>query len=291
MELLKKTEEHEQFIFHDKQINHIEDLIAVLKEANDEEYSKYADSEKNDFANWIEHVLNSKDVADKIRTSESKEDTIKVLEEAVTSRKEVATESKDEIISSEPLNKPVSEKTPKEKIEDSMPAPAELNLDKPPAPTDNPIETEKEVKPEEKSAITQPSEPIQTPEENPIEPPKLEEPKLEEPKLGQVQGQDLSKPEIEDKHESAEEPNITEKSDNSTPEPLDPSNIDGLAGTASSVVAPINNMDPNKVQDGANPANFCEHHFMCARKEFLIGLGIGIVIGVIGLQLIRLLIS
>ena len=194
-------------------------------------------------------------------------------------------------MSSEPLSKPVSEETSQEKIGDAMPEPAALNLDKPPAPTDNPAGTEDQVKTKEQQIVTQSTEVIQAPEEKPIEPPKLEEPTVEEPKLGQVPGQDLSTPEIEDKHESIEGPINAEKSDNPTPEPLDPSNLDGSSGTASSVVAPMNTMDPNKVQDGANPANFCEHHFMCARKEFLIGLGIGIVIGIIGLQLIKLLIS
>ncbi|OVE74473.1 hypothetical protein BVX95_02395 [archaeon D22] len=93
MELLKRTDDFEQFVFHDKQINHISDLAAVLKEASEEQYQAYVNQDKNDFANWVEHVLNSPEVANRLRSAVDRNATISIIEEEVSKREKTVEEN------------------------------------------------------------------------------------------------------------------------------------------------------------------------------------------------------
>ena len=109
MELLKTTEDHEQFIFQGKPINTIEVLISILKESTDEQFSHHTDDERNDFASWVEHVFNNKDVADKLNEEKTREGTIKILEEEINKRKtatEPVLQENETVMNSEPKEKP-----------------------------------------------------------------------------------------------------------------------------------------------------------------------------------------
>lgn len=69
-----------EFKFKDgKSAKNIWDLRKVLDHMSDEEYSGHVTAEKNDFAEWIEHAVMDKQLADKIRSSTSKNNASEII--------------------------------------------------------------------------------------------------------------------------------------------------------------------------------------------------------------------
>lgn len=61
-------------------IKNLKELLSEMKEISDEQYSFHTKRNSNDFANWIDHVLHEKLLADKIRHAPSKSAAIYALE-------------------------------------------------------------------------------------------------------------------------------------------------------------------------------------------------------------------
>ncbi len=57
----------------------VEDLKSYLNNASDEEFSHHVNSERNDFANWIEHVFHDKELASKLKEVKNKESLMALL--------------------------------------------------------------------------------------------------------------------------------------------------------------------------------------------------------------------
>ena len=59
----------------------IQDLVDELKIMSDEVFNHHVNSERNDFENWIRHIFNVRDLADKVSKVSSKDELLKVLNE------------------------------------------------------------------------------------------------------------------------------------------------------------------------------------------------------------------
>ena len=63
-----------------KKAHTIQELTEQLKNMNNENYQAHIKEDKNDFANWIEHVFEQKELAENIRKTNNKEELIQTLE-------------------------------------------------------------------------------------------------------------------------------------------------------------------------------------------------------------------
>lgn len=73
-----EAEEHTSFVFGHKKLKNIKDLIEVLENKDFDHIAKsHVNDEKNDFANWIKHVLKNEELA--YNVSQEK-DLSKILE-------------------------------------------------------------------------------------------------------------------------------------------------------------------------------------------------------------------
>ena len=71
---LSDTDEHHAFWFCDGSVlKNIEELYATLLRVDDSAYRYHANSEKNDFGNWINDVLGDSALAKQLRGKEKKE--------------------------------------------------------------------------------------------------------------------------------------------------------------------------------------------------------------------------
>jgi hypothetical protein len=72
----------ENSFFHFKNgrfARNIWDLRRELEVISDAEYNEHANSQKNDFANWIEHSVGDKMLAEKLRKAGNKNDAVLML--------------------------------------------------------------------------------------------------------------------------------------------------------------------------------------------------------------------
>lgn len=76
---LEATGEKAFFMANGRVITRLSELPEVIENTDDQTFCYHVNEEKNDFANWIRDVFNSKPLANKILTKRSKNDMIKVL--------------------------------------------------------------------------------------------------------------------------------------------------------------------------------------------------------------------
>jgi uncharacterized protein YeeX (DUF496 family) len=61
-------------------VRNLRELLEEMKEMSDEQYNFHTKKRGNDFANWVDHVLNEKTLADKLKHAPSKSAAIYALE-------------------------------------------------------------------------------------------------------------------------------------------------------------------------------------------------------------------
>lgn len=76
-----KTTTDKAFKLKNEYVHSLSELIQKLKTITYEDFKKHVNEEKNDFANWIQHVFELDQLSEKIRTCITQEDLIKTLEE------------------------------------------------------------------------------------------------------------------------------------------------------------------------------------------------------------------
>jgi hypothetical protein len=62
----------------------LSELKAKIETISYDEFYHHVNSEKNDFANWVEHVIENKELADKLRAVSSIVETVELLNEAIS---------------------------------------------------------------------------------------------------------------------------------------------------------------------------------------------------------------
>jgi len=73
-----------EFVFHDgSRAKNLSELVLKIEHITDHEFHQFINPNKNDFANWTEHVLNDKHFADKLRALLSKNDTIRLIKDKI----------------------------------------------------------------------------------------------------------------------------------------------------------------------------------------------------------------
>lgn len=70
-----------------KVVKNIQELHSALQKMSEETYKYHANREKNDFANWISDILKDAGLAQRIRTSSSKQEAAKILEKVISTVK------------------------------------------------------------------------------------------------------------------------------------------------------------------------------------------------------------
>ncbi len=63
---------HQEFFLETRKISNIRELYDALEHMSDEQFSHFVNDEKHDFATWIEHSLNSKFLAARIRRAKTR---------------------------------------------------------------------------------------------------------------------------------------------------------------------------------------------------------------------------
>jgi hypothetical protein len=95
MDYIADVPEDKAFILGDKKIMNLYGLLFEFREMNDETYGHYASADHNYFADWVFHVIEKKDLADRIREAKSRKDAIEVLEGSVESIRKLTEKEKD----------------------------------------------------------------------------------------------------------------------------------------------------------------------------------------------------
>jgi len=73
-----------EFIFHDgTRARNLLDLVAKLEGISDHEFHNFVNHHKNDFANWTEHVLLDKHFSERLRSVDSRTDTIQIIKDKI----------------------------------------------------------------------------------------------------------------------------------------------------------------------------------------------------------------
>jgi hypothetical protein len=73
-----------EFVFHDgSRAKNLLELVSEIEHITDHEFHQFVNHSKNDFSNWIEHVLNDKHFADKLRTLLSRNETIRLIRDRI----------------------------------------------------------------------------------------------------------------------------------------------------------------------------------------------------------------
>lgn len=86
------------FTLGDKKILNLYSLLLEFRSISDETYSHYASSHHNYFADWIMHVVNYPELADKLRKTSSKQQAITVLEKSIEEHKEENVKKEDSFV-------------------------------------------------------------------------------------------------------------------------------------------------------------------------------------------------
>ncbi|MCB9359173.1 hypothetical protein H6503_04540 [Candidatus Woesearchaeota archaeon] len=80
----KNVPEGKEFItMSGKKIANLYELYDTLIEMPDDEFKHHVDDSKNDFMNWIEHIIDDKKLAEKLSPLKSKEKILDEIEEHV----------------------------------------------------------------------------------------------------------------------------------------------------------------------------------------------------------------
>jgi len=95
---------------NDMLVTNVKGLIDEVSAMKLEHFAFHVNAQKNDFADWIENAARNKRLAKKIREAQSKEDCVKVLEDAVAKEKAGIVESDEETKPEQ--HKPVQEIQP-----------------------------------------------------------------------------------------------------------------------------------------------------------------------------------
>ncbi|MFH1073439.1 MAG: hypothetical protein V1743_08480 [Nanoarchaeota archaeon] len=61
----------------------LEELADIIQDMSDDEFSHHANEFKNDFSNWILHVLKNADLSEKVRKCTAKEEILLILNEEI----------------------------------------------------------------------------------------------------------------------------------------------------------------------------------------------------------------
>ena len=82
--------EHKWFYFkHGKRASNIEELKNILESISESEFTHHVTVNKNDFANWVEHVFGEKKLANDMRESGDKEGIIALLGDFLSQNNEL----------------------------------------------------------------------------------------------------------------------------------------------------------------------------------------------------------
>jgi hypothetical protein len=83
-EIMINAPHDKEFVFHDgTRARNLSDLVSKLEGISDHEFHYFVNHHKNDFANWTDHVLSDKHFAEKLRTVDSREDTIHLIKDKI----------------------------------------------------------------------------------------------------------------------------------------------------------------------------------------------------------------
>ena len=73
-----------EFVFHDgTRARNLLDLVSKLENMPDHAFHHFVNLHKNDFANWIEHILSDKRFSDRLRTTDSRLETIQMVKDRI----------------------------------------------------------------------------------------------------------------------------------------------------------------------------------------------------------------
>jgi hypothetical protein len=83
-EILINVPHDKEFVFHDGfRARNLLDLVSELEKMSDHDFHNFVNVHKNDFANWTDHVLSDKYFAEKLRTINSRTDTIQLIKDKI----------------------------------------------------------------------------------------------------------------------------------------------------------------------------------------------------------------
>jgi hypothetical protein len=86
-----KEAEHTFFMKSGQAIKTLGELMQVLEDMSDEDFSHHVNENKNDFALWTEHSLHNKDLANKIRSAKTRLALLALLEHEFEEKPEAET--------------------------------------------------------------------------------------------------------------------------------------------------------------------------------------------------------
>lgn len=79
--MIKEAKDEEVFVTKNNfKAKNIFELRKAVQEMNDDEFSHHLNNEKNDFANWIEHCLDDKILAEDVQKAKTKDEVIKCID-------------------------------------------------------------------------------------------------------------------------------------------------------------------------------------------------------------------
>ena len=71
--------EEKAFILKDKKLRNLNDLYSAIAELSDEEYSHYVSLHHNYFADWVQYVLEQRELADGLRSTDLRIKALQIL--------------------------------------------------------------------------------------------------------------------------------------------------------------------------------------------------------------------
>ncbi len=78
--ILSDVPQGKEFFMHDgTALRNLEELREEIKFMSEEDFRRYVNDEKNDFANWIEYVIGDKELADRLRLTKDRENAFKLI--------------------------------------------------------------------------------------------------------------------------------------------------------------------------------------------------------------------
>jgi len=82
--VLNRVDLEKAFHFNNEKIaQNISELSAIIEDLNSEEIKNYVNSEKNDFANWIEFVFEEKELANNLKKCQTKSELLTTLDDFI----------------------------------------------------------------------------------------------------------------------------------------------------------------------------------------------------------------
>lgn len=84
-EILINAPHGKEFIFQDgTRAKNILELVSVIETLSDHGFHHFVNAHKNDFANWVDHVLENKSFSDRLREVSTKSDTVRLIKEEIS---------------------------------------------------------------------------------------------------------------------------------------------------------------------------------------------------------------